>query len=354
MTAMIRRDFLAGAGAGTIAALVLPTPSYAAPPGSTRSFNVATTVELPAGGKSAELWLPLFQSTDNQDLVDLRFSGNGKASVRRDLLEGATVLHTRWSNGDEPMRLSVVQRVETWARGAGRSTAISLTPPEHARWTAPGEGVSPNGIVRETAMRILGDRREPKAQLRALFDWVAANTWRDARVPGCGRGDVEQMLKTGNLGGKCVDINRLMVALARAVGLPARELYGIRLANSRRFPSLGRSGDVTVAQHCRAEVHLPGEGWFAVDPADVRKAMLEEKLSGDDPRIVALAEALFGTAEDNWAAYNSAAGWTIPGGAELAQFDFLMYPTARVDERLLDCLAPAEFSYRIASSEVTA
>ena len=38
--------------------------------------------------------------------------------------------------------------------------------------------------------------------------------------PGCGIGDIASMLKTGDLGGKCADLNALYVGLARAVGLP--------------------------------------------------------------------------------------------------------------------------------------
>ena len=60
--------------------------------------------------------------------------------------------------------------------------------------------------------------------------------------------------------------------------LPARDLYGLRVAPSSQFPSLGRAGgNVTTAQHCRAEVWADNYGWIPVDPADVRKLMLEEK-----------------------------------------------------------------------------
>jgi transglutaminase-like putative cysteine protease len=37
------------------------------------------------------------------------------------------------------------------------------------------------------------------------------------------------------------------------------------------------SSDIaSKAQHCRAEVYLVGYGWVPVDPADVRKAALDE------------------------------------------------------------------------------
>src|SRR5256885_5737844 len=87
------------------------------------------------------------------------------------------------------------------------------------------------------------------------------------------------MLETGNLGGKCADLNALYVGLARASGLPARDVYGVRVAKSQfGYRSLGAgTANITRAQHCRAEVHLAGFGWVPVDPADVRKVVLEEK-----------------------------------------------------------------------------
>jgi len=40
------------------------------------------------------------------------------------------------------------------------------------------------------------------------------------------------MLESKDLGGKCADLNALYVGLARAAGLPARDVYGIRIAKS--------------------------------------------------------------------------------------------------------------------------
>jgi transglutaminase-like putative cysteine protease len=53
------------------------------------------------------------------------------------------------------------------------------------------------------------------------------------------------MLKTGDLGGKCADLNALYVGLARAVGLPALDVYGIRIAPSKfGYRSLGAGSEI--------------------------------------------------------------------------------------------------------------
>src|SRR5256885_15243382 len=116
------------------------------------------------------------------------------------------------------------------------------------------------------------------------------------------------MLETGNLGGKCADLNALYVGLARASGLPARDGYGVRVARSQfGYRSLGAgTANITRAQHCRAEVHLAGFGWVPVDPADVRKVVLEEKAQPtdlNDPAVQAVTPKLLGAGEVNWRAF---------------------------------------------------
>jgi transglutaminase-like putative cysteine protease len=123
------------------------------------------------------------------------------------------------------------------------------------------------------------------------------------KTRGCGVGDIASMLKAGDLGGKCADLNALYVG----AGLPARDIYGIRVAPSG-YKSLGAGSEVvSKAQHCRAEVFLTGFGWVPVDPADVRKVVLEEppgQLALNDPKVEAARRTLFGAWETNWLAYN--------------------------------------------------
>src|SRR6204780_1450681 len=140
------------------------------------------------------------------------------------------------------------------------------------------------------------------------------------------------MLEAKDLGGKCADLNALYVGLARSAGLPARDVYGIRIAKSELgYKSLGASTEiVSKAQHCRAEVHIGGYGWVPVDPADVRKVALEEPPGNrplDDEMVKAARSRLFGSWEMNWVAYNFAHDVSLPGssGKPVA---FLMYPQA--------------------------
>jgi hypothetical protein len=137
------------------------------------------------------------------------------------------------------------------------------------------------------------------------------------------------MLESKDLGGKCADLNALYVGLARAAGLPARDVYGIRIAKSDLgYKSLGTSSEnITKAQHCRAEVYIGGFGWVSVDSADVRKVVLEEPPGSrplDDLMVKTARGRLFGSWEMNWMAYNFAHDVTLPRSAG-APVGFLMY-----------------------------
>ena len=162
------------------------------------------------------------------------------------------------------------------------------------------------------AREIVGARTAPLDKARAIYDWIVDNTFRRAETRGCGLGNIAFMLETGDMGGKCADINSLYVGLARAAGLPARDFFGIRVADSKVSKSLGKSGDITKAQHCRAEVFIEGRGWFPVDPADVRKVVLEEQIPVDSDKVKALREVLFGNWEMNWVGFNYARDFTLP------------------------------------------
>ncbi|HAN56875.1 MAG TPA: hypothetical protein DCQ77_12135 [Betaproteobacteria bacterium] len=181
--------------------------------------------------------------------------------------------------------------------------------------------------------------------------WTTVSATRPPKA--CGLGDIKTMLQTGNLGGKCADINSLFVGLARASSIPAREVFGIRVAESKQFKSLGKTGDVTRAQHCRTEFYLAGYGWIPVDPADVRKAILEEKLPLTDPKIVALRDKLFGYWEMNWLALNHARDFSLKPQAANNPINFLMYPYAELDGVAREQLMPDQFVYRITAEEIS-
>ncbi|MGY2047748.1 transglutaminase-like domain-containing protein [Methylobacterium sp. JK268] len=355
---MRRRDLLA-AGGLLAASSVLPRPAgaqevFAPRPGAWRRYEVTTRLTLPAGG-SAQAWVPLPSvAADWTRPLGDTWSTRAEAGIHRDPVYGTALLHLRWQPGESPLDATIVSTFEARDRAVALDRpgeAAPLTAAERQLYTAPTALIPTDGIVGQTAERITADAHTDLEKARAIYAWVVENTFRKAAVRGCGLGDVASMLAMGDLGGKCADINALYVGLARAAGLPARDVYGIRVAPSRfGYASLGANGDtITKAQHCRAEVFLSGFGWVPVDPADVRKVALEEppgRLPISDAKVAAARAALFGAWETNWLAYNSGHDLRLPGTAG-PPVGFFMYPEAEVAGTRLDCLDPERFAYRI-------
>lgn len=365
---MDRRAFMK-AGALLPAAVWLPAKAFASTPifnpraaQQWRAFEVTTRVRLPLTGSVSRAWIPL-PSVDAswQRSIDRSWSGTAvRAEVVSDGIYGAQMLYAEFKPGQLDPVVEVTSRFATRDRGVDLSrpgNASPLAASDRAFYTRPTALIPTDGIVRKTALEATKGARTDIEKAHAIYEWVVINTFRDPKTRGCGIGDIKGMLESGDLGGKCADLNALYVGLARSVGLPARDMYGIRVAKSQfGYRSLGAgSSNITKAQHCRAEVHLDSHGWVPVDPADVRKVALEEKAQPvpiDDPAVQAVRPKLFGAWEMNWVAYNCAHDVVLPF-SDGYEIPFLMYPQAETAAGRIDSLDPENFHYSISAREVS-
>ena len=363
---MNRRDMLkAGLAAGALGL----TPrlasaqavTYAPVPKGWRTYVLTTRVEPTAGATRAWIPLPTFEGPDWQRPGAVTWTGNARVAERvRDPKYGAEMLKVEWAADQQAPVIEVVAQVQAQNRSVlpGQGNATPLSDAVRKLNLMPTTFLPTDGIVKETADAIVRGKQGDVAKARAIYDWVVENTFRNPKTLGCGVGDITTMIRTGNLNGKCADLNALFVGLARSAGLPARDVYGIRVMPSEfGFKALGAGSEVvSKAQHCRAEVWLAGSGWTPVDPADVRKVVLEEpptNLALTDPKVIAARRALLGAWEGNWLAYNVAHDVKLPGSKE-EPIAFLMYPQAENRSGFLDSLDPERFKYRITARELTA
>ena len=327
-----------------------------------RTFEVTTSVELRDPSGVTHLWVPaaLIRETPYQRTLANTFRAEGGAvRMAGPGADGLGIVAAEFPAGVPPV-LTVVSRVSTrdWAVNLGappKPKPIDRAALSH--YLRPTRLIPTDGIVKDTAAEIIHGARTDLDKARAIYEWIVENTYRNPKTRGCGLGDIRFMLESRDLGGKCADLNALYVGLARAAGLPARDVYGIRVAPSQLgYKSLGVSSEiVSKAQHCRAEVFLSGYGWVPVDPADVRKVMLEEPPGNrplDDPMVKRARSRLFGSWEMNWMAYNFAHDVALPGSAA-APRAFLMYPEAETAQGRRDSLDPGTFRYEIRSREIT-
>ena len=356
---MERRTFLKSVGAAAVVGVTgRARGADASTVGNWRTFEVTTKVEVVHPSGVTRVWLPLPLSADTEWHKSLgnAWKGNGVMRQHRDEKYGATLLAVEWPAGEKAPVVEMVSRFSTRDRDVDLSkplaSAVKESPAALKTYTAPTKLMPTDGIVLETSREIVKGAGNDLEKARAIYEWIVENTFRDPKVRGCGIGDIRGMLETRNLGGKCADLNALFVGLSRAAGIPARDLYGVRAADSKEFKSLGKSGDITRAQHCRAEFYVASHGWVPCDPADVRKVILEEKpgLTLDDPIAKRARAKLFGQWEMNYLSYNFAHDVKLPGstGDPVA---FLMYPQAETAEGRKDPLDPAAFKYEMVSKE---
>ncbi len=310
---------------------------------SSQSGTVTMEFDLTAQpeGKTVKLWLP-YPVSNHQQLVDqISWQGDyAEAAVYTDQENGNPILFARWKDDARSRKMTLRFHVERTEQQRINLTdrGIAIDPAVFARYLAATSLGPVDGPVKAQADAMTAGHEGILAKARAIYDWTVDNSFRDPKTRGCGLGNVPQLLNRP--GGKCADISSLYVALARAAGVPAREILGLRLGKKA-------TTDITGWQHCWAEFYLPGTGWVAVDPADVRKAMLKQKLQLDDPKVAELREYFFGTIDPYRIKLSEGRDLTLNPPQQGLAINYLMYPFAQVDGQTIDWLEPSTFKYRI-------
>lgn len=377
---MQRRDFLKTAALLSTAAAMTPVLASAKSSvieqpssGGRRRFTLINTYDLkaPYGSEGVvNLWIPLPEDTAFQQVRKLDFNGTYQdAYISTNNAYGAKTLFATWPDAKGKMTITVELVIETedWEPVKSgelthyRAPAKPEYPADVTLYLQPTKHMPIDGIVKQTADKIVAGETDPLKKARLIYNWVSANMFRDNNVIGCGTGDVATILESGKLGGKCTDINSVFVALMRAVGIPAREMFGIRLGQAikmgqyskKAFGSADDKGiaDVTGGQHCRAMFYLAGYGWLPADPADVTKMRLTENKEHSDPAVQAVNDYLFGNWEMNWVGFNYGRDFDLFPVAEQTPLNNFGYPYAEVDGDPVNYYEPKVFAYDYKSSE---
>ncbi len=335
---------------------------FAPVPGRWRTFEVTTRVDVASIEGQTRVWVPVPSIESNwQQSLDTRWLSNGSSQIMGDGVSGFKMVYASFNQKTSNPFVEVTSIVKTQDRDTDlkikkKSAAIEST--DTLNYYQRATHLLPiDGIVKSTAQKAIGNAKTDLEKTKAIYQWVVSNAWREPKVRGCGEGDIKTMLETGNLGGKCADINALFVGLCRSVGIPARDVYGLRLAPSAfGYKELsGNSTNLKGAQHCRAEVYLQAQGWVAMDPADVAKVMRLETnewiKNTAHPVVQPVFNGLMGGWEGNWLAWNTAHDVKLPQSKEGA-LGFFMYPIAENEQGRFDSYAPDSFKYQITAREI--
>lgn len=367
MSDISRRHFIPASSALALPVLggtaLAQERSFNPQPGAWRTFEFTTRVDVANPKGATRVWLPI-PSIDSsyQQSLESTWSGNARSMQQTaDAQYGAKMLVAEFADGEARPYVELTSRFRTQNRAQdwSQKAAVKEDPATLKYWMQATDLMPTDGIVKKTALEVTKGAQTDVDKARRLYDWVVNNTYREPKVRGCGTGDIKAMLETGNMGGKCGDINALFVGLCRAAGVPARDVYGIRLVPSAfGYKELsGNPANLARAQHCRAEVFLAQYGWVAMDPADVGKVMRLETpewvKTTNHPVVTPVYKALFGGWEGNWLAFNTAHDVALPG-SEGPKIGFFMYPNAENANGRYDSLEPDQFKYTITAKEIKA
>lgn len=320
-------------------ALLFALPTFASTQSGTYTWTFDLSGQPP--GKKTELWIPYPVSDRNQLISQMKWEGNyTEAAVYTERTLGVPILYATWPEGSKERTLTLTfnaERLEQVRRDFPTEPA-AYDPRDFEIYLAATSLGPVTGEVKKLAEEITAGKTGILEKARAVYDWTVDNTYRDPNTRGCGLGDVTSLLRRP--GGKCADISSIYVALARAAGVPTREVLGIRTGKKA-------VQDVSKWQHCWSEFYLPGYGWVPVDPADVRKAMLKQDLKLADQKVAELREAFWGRVDPYRIRLSEGRDLELNPPQQGPAVNYLMYPFAQVGGETLDWLDPEEFKYKI-------
>ena len=303
-------------------------------------IELAVTIAAPDDSRDVRVWIPYPVSDDAQDISHVRISGNfSQSGIYREKETGNLALYAEWTTPtkDRAITLTFDATVKELMKKdfPAVESAMPVEIKEYLKSTA---FIPTDGKVREIALSITNDRQKISEKARAVYQWVVENTVRDPDVKGCGTGEVEKVI--AKKGGKCADISSVFVSVARAAGVPAREVFGLRLGKKDEE-------DMTGGHHCWAEFYVPGYGWTPADAADVRKIMLADKLdiNGAHDKI----NYYFGGVDSyRIALARGGRGYYLSPRQNDGPLNYFMYPYAEVNGKSLEWLAAqSDLKYKI-------
>ena len=306
-----------------------------------RSGTVIYTIRLNTEAGRVGLWLPYPCSGERQIVSDVKLGGTfGQPVMSGDPDAGTATLYASWTNPKDNPQLNLLFHVAASPASPAELKDSGEAFPEDVRpYLVLDKKLSSSRAVRD-AVKAVGEHPSTLETARAAYDWVIGRTAYNPSAKGCGRGDPLRTLGEDEGRGGSADISAVFVTVARAAGVPAREVVGLILPE--------KSGEITDAFHVWAEFYLPGTGWVTVDPALVRKSMRMEDLRPGDAATARRAQLYFGNdALFRLALSRSGRAVTLDPAQKGGPLPYFGYPYAEADGKPLDFLKPQKFMYQI-------
>ncbi|HEB71686.1 MAG TPA: transglutaminase domain-containing protein [Nitrospirae bacterium] len=261
------------------AAAAIKNPFHTATPTSgiqSGKITIKVTIDAPSESHDVKAWIPYPVTDQFQKIEDVKIEGNfDNYAVLGQNEPGNIALYAEWNKPKNQQRYVLYSfKVTAKERLMGRFSSVEPGVPQYiSKFIKSTKYIPIGGKIGELSKTITKGKKTIAQKHKAIFTWIVENTHRDPGVQGCGLGIVERTLASKS--GKCADLSSVYVALARGAGIPAREVFGLRLGKK------DGSTDMTKGNHCWAEYYQPGYGWVQTDPADVTKLMFIRNIKPD-------------------------------------------------------------------------
>jgi transglutaminase-like putative cysteine protease len=279
-------------------------------------FEFRYRATLPAISTEARMWLPLASSDRFQSVEVTAVEAPSRRRVLEDRDYRNKVLYFELGPEDTGKTVEIRYQVRRSEKSVYQEPVA-----DPGKYLHPERLVPVNETFQSIAEKTVAGKKTDLVRARALYDHVADRMRYMKYGSGFGKGDAVYACdaRTGN----CTDFHAYFIALARAVGIPARFAIGAAI------PSERDDGGID-GYHCWAEFHADGRWW----PVDISEAN----------KYAALATYYFGHHPANRFELSRGRDLVVEPGPVSGPINFLAYPVLEIAGR--PAPVKVEFSFR--------
>jgi len=226
-------------------------------------FNYSFTVRITDPGKPLDVWFPIAQSDQFQQVKIISQSGDLPIKETREPEFGNRMFYAHTDKADKvEYHFSVKYDVVRYEHVASVATGKTASPRELRRDLQPDKLVPVSGRPAEIAVQQVRPGMTDMEKARAFYDYVFTTMRYDKSGTGWGHGDT--LWACDSKRGNCTDFHSVFISMARSQKIPARFEIGFQL------PPDKSSADI-AGYHCWAEFYTRDRGWFPVDISEAWK-----------------------------------------------------------------------------------
>ena len=286
-------------------------------------FEFYYTVTLPRITSNGRIWLPIAQTDQFQSIEILSLEVPGEYEIIEDSEFSNKVLFMELDSKHSNKVLKIAYRVL-------REEKSAYAPAQKEDMTKYLEGdkmIPMDASFKEIALEAIGNKTEDDQliQARALYDYIIDNM-KYIKDGYYGEGDA--MYACDSKSGNCSEFHSYFIALARAIGIPARFAIGAAIPSERNEGGM-------EGYHCWAEFYAQGKWW----PVDISEAN----------KYTALSTYYFGHHSANRIELSKGRDLLLQPGPSYGPINFLAYPVMETKEGVIK--PKTVFTFRRISKE---